>query len=242
MKVTSWKVFITNHPDSEELGRAAAAIHQLINLEDTVDQNLERVTASEGIVMVTNDTFSGNPLPVFFHHRLSLPIPGAKPRLVGLTGFGSHASPIELEAKRMFDSTKNTIPTPSLRDFFEASKEGIDALRNLQPREDEKHHIRLTAILFPQLTNVIMTLESISAATLLLQAVTAIQRLKPIDLATTNEADEAKEPNENEVEEDLDYAKDFLPLLVTLGSFLRSKEETKAITPPRKVQLLTGGC
>ena len=98
MKVTTWKTFIANHPDYDEFHKASQLIHNLIDPEDTLSRNLECITLSDSIVIVTNDTFSEIPLPVFFHHRLSLPLPGAKERLIGLTGFGHRAAPIEIEA------------------------------------------------------------------------------------------------------------------------------------------------
>ena len=242
MKVATWKTFLSDHPDYEELNKAAPLIHSLIDPDDTLDKNLERITSSQCIVIVTNDTFSETPLPVFCHHRLSLPIQGSRTRLVGLTGFGSRAAPVEIEAVRLFTLTETEMSTPSLTAFFSEAEKGLDALKDIKPDDNEKHHIRLAAVLFPHLVEIVAGLEAPSAWNLLFQAIMAIKRLKPrtvIDVdepgeGEGNETGDDPQPETAAAEGDLDYAKPFLPLLLTLWSFTGSTEETKSIVPPRK--------
>lgn len=256
MKVATWKTFIDNHPDIEELDKASKHLHQFITLTDTTDNNLERICASECLVIVTNDTFRDRPLPIFFHHRLGLPIEGAKKRLVGLTGFGDYASPVEIEGDKLCAATDNAINTPSLDDFFTAAEKGIDEVSKLEPRDNESHKIRLGAILPPRLALRVMNMGDTSAASLLFQAIWIIRQDKPkevitVDDETKEDGDEPQESNagndddtaaanaEEETttadkESEWKFAEEYMPLLVTLWSFLRSTEATKAIVPPMK--------
>ena len=231
MKVATWEQFITTHPDTEELSNAAASLHLLIDPDDTLDTNLDRICASESIVIITNDALNRNPLPVFFHHRIGLPIPGVTKRLVGMTGFDSRAHPVVLESERLCALTANEIATPSLRDFLQEASKGLDELKLIQTSANENHKIRLAAILFPQLAAKVTALQSVSAWDLLFTAIKEVQKLKPIVVQDedTEEADTGADDDLTDIE----YAKDFLPLLITLWSFTNSTEATKAITPPQ---------
>ena len=232
MKVANWKQFITTHPDTEELCKAAPNLHALIDPEDTTANNMDRICASESIVIVTADAINGSPSPVFHHHRLGLPIPGIPKRLVGLTGFDCHAYPVAIDADRLFTMTENEIPTPSLQEFFSKAENGLTELKTIQPTANVTHKIRLAAILIPQLTAKVTELESVSTWDLLFQAIKTIKQLKPIVVEGENETE--TEPGADAGEEELDYAKEYMPLLTSLWSFTRSTEETKNIAPPQK--------
>ena len=238
MKVANWKQFITTHPDTEELCKAAPNLHALIDPEDTTANNMDRICASESIVIVTADAINGSPSPVFHHHRLGLPIPGIPKRLVGLTGFDCHAYPVAIDADRLFTMTENEIPTPSLQEFFSKAENGLTELKTIQPTANVTHKIRLAAILIPQLTAKVTELESVSAWDLLFQAIKTIKQLKPIVVEGENETE--TEPGADAGEEELDYAKEYMPLLTSLWSFTRSTEETKNIVPPRRALQVIG--
>ena len=247
MKFASWKQFITTHPDTEELSKAATSIHKLIDPEDTVANNMERICASEGVVIVRNDAFSGIPHPVFYHHCIGIPIPGVTKRLVGLTGFASQAYPVVIESERLFAMTDDEIPTPSLQEFFSKADGGLAELMTIQPSDNVTHKIRLAAVIPPQMLPKLTARESTSAWELLFLAITTIKQLTPIVVAddedgetetgadTGGDGGEAGAAAAAEAETDeLDYAKDFMPLLTSLWSFTGSTEATKAITPPQK--------
>ena len=248
MQVTTWKTFVKNHLDSKELEQAASLLHQLINLNDTLDNNLDRITSSPCLVIVTNNTFREQPLPIFYHHRLRLPIQNTKKRLVSLTGFSYQASPVEIEGAKLCSATDSDITTPSLQDFITAAMKGSDAVKKLKPHASETHKIQHAAILPPSVPCIVMGLEVVSAEMLLWQTILVIRHKKPqevIDIDNkdskeSNDLNQNAPPKENGdtqssyKEEDWKFAQDYMPLLVTLWLFLRSTDKTKAIKPPMK--------
>lgn len=240
MQVANWAEFITTHPDADELSAASSLLHHIIDLEGTLDNNLERITSSPCLVIVINDIIRDIPLPIFYLTRLGLPIRGTKERLVGLSGFGDLSEPIEIESKKFCAATTEAIPTPNLEAFMSAAPQ-FASVRALRPTAGESHRIRHAAILPPAVSKIVTSMNPVTAEVLLWETLKVIERMRPV-MVDDAEEESANAPTSNSTEGEANvssettnkwqYAEEFMPLLVTLWSFLGSTDATKAITPP----------
>jgi hypothetical protein len=222
----TWSQFINNHPDRDDLRNLSAEIITMLNPSDDPNTNIGKLTTTKSLVVVTLDPFSKQLTPTFYHHRLGLQILNQRSRLIALTGFNNSAITLELDAESLFSATDTTITTPSLTDFMSFHDKDSDRLKSIEIDENEKHNIKLAALLPPDVTVLFASSQTSCPWVLLFQAITIVSKMKP-ELPSTDLTED---------EDNLAYAKPFLPLFHTLWAFTQSTDETKAIThPPRSV-------
>jgi hypothetical protein len=219
----TWAHFINNHPDKDELCNLSHELVSMINPTDPINTNVSKIIELNPIVVVTLDPFSKQLSPMFFHHRLGLPIQTQNSRLVALTGFGNPATPMEIDQKALFSATDTAIETPSLSEFMSFHNKDSNQLSTIEPTTDNLVNIKLAAILPPKVFTLFHSSHTSNPWTLLLQAITIVHSLKP-ELATIDENGD----------DDLTFAEPFYPLLCTLWAFTQSTEATKNIHHPQR--------
>jgi hypothetical protein len=146
MKYPTWSQFINNHPDRNELCALSAKIISMLDPTEDTNTNIGKLTTTKSLVIVTLDPFSKQLTPTFNHHRLGLPILNQNARLIALTGFGTTAITLEIDAKSLFSATDTEISTPSLAQFMSFHDKDRNQLKSITPDENEKDNIRLAAI------------------------------------------------------------------------------------------------
>ena len=214
MLTPNWSTYITNHPDRNDLTVLAGRISNLIDITAPITTNIHNIQSSPSTVLLTLDPFTHGITPHFHHHQLGLPILGQPTRLIALQGFTTKATPIELDKENLFNQTTNTITTPTLASFLSFHDKCPDQLKTIQTTTTETHHIRKTAVLPPPLIVLLIASKTNCPWTILFQAITIIQHSKP---------DNITDPD------DVAFAQQYLPLLLTLWAFTRSTDETKTI-------------
>jgi hypothetical protein len=225
MKYPTWSQFINNHPDKDELRSLSAEIISMINPTETTTINIGKLSTTTSLVAVTLDPFNKQLTPTFFHHRLGLPILNQRPRLIALTGFGKSAITLEIDADSLFSATDTEITTPSLAQFMSFHDKDSEQLKSITIDDNEKHLIKKAAILPPDVSTLFMSSQTSCPWVLLFQAITIITQMKP-ELPSTDLTED----------DNLAYAKPFLPLLHTLWAFTQSTTETQEmIHPPRSI-------
>ena len=212
MITTSWKTFITTHPDRDTLSQNATVVANLIDPAKNPLENAVALQNTKSTLVLSLDPFTHKPTPHFYHQLVGLPLPGQTMRILALQGFSSNATAIELDTTTLFSQTPTTIQTPSLTEFLSFSDKTPTELETITTDATEKHHIRLAATLPPDLSVLLIASNTNSAWTMLYQAIILCEKLRPENNTNNN-----------------DFAADFAPLLRTLWAFTRSTDETKNI-------------
>ena len=214
MQFPNWKNFIVNHPLTTVLMSKTTELAQIFEDNPDTIPCVNKLVKLPSSIVLTLDPFDLK-VASFFHLQLEEtdPFSTRAPRLFGLSGFGSSAQVVEFKTDGL--TAKSAISAvPPLTSFLQFHNQTVEDLKSITAtvnEAEERRSVNHATILPPALGNLFLGMNtnvSTCPWTVLLTMINGIGNTKP----------------EGVEDDDVEYAKPFYNILLTLWAFTTPEE------------------
>ena len=119
---TTWKEFISNHPDSHDLCLILDKAQKLL-VPNKPEDNFKILESSPSTILISFDSSQNSLVPSFMHQSIGNGLIAKDFVRMGLTGFSNSASPIILNPNTFSSFRSDKAPIPDWKDLINEKEE-----------------------------------------------------------------------------------------------------------------------
>ena len=148
----TWSTYLKNHGTYKAYNQNCGSISTIIKPKDSVIANFRLLCENPTLVLMTMNQLGPQ---IQTSHSFSIignTLTNTPPRLMGLTGFGDRAIPIQFDDKNIFPPPSTATPAPTFQDLIKI-RTIKDTEELIQTNQNNKKKIKSFCVLPPFLTS-----------------------------------------------------------------------------------------
>ena len=174
MSPSSWKQFLSDHPDNPDYDKASKEIANIAGKLDKPKEIFNLLQDAPNLILASRSAVDNTIQALFHFHSKGKRFLKSQIRHYALHGFGACASPIRLTNDNTFRASSTDRPVPSFVDLF--TIDSPEKVKFLTPNPSwKKKKVPSFAILVPSLAKIVIKFPEAGPAEILFEIVTLLR-------------------------------------------------------------------